>query len=105
MRRRRTTSAVHADRMIPKLLKNMPGINAVFFLFIIFLISAALTIFVNQTVYAETYAVIIPAAQEDAGAESAVESASEAETAPLSEDRVSISFQMDSNGIYGTVNK
>ena len=59
MRRRRTTSAVHADRMIPKLLKNMPGINAVFFLFYIFLISAALTIFVNQTVYAETYTVII----------------------------------------------
>jgi hypothetical protein len=44
MRRRRTTSAVHADRMIPKLLKNMPGINAVFFLFNIFLISAALTV-------------------------------------------------------------
>lgn len=103
MRRRRTTSAVHADRMIPKLLKNMPGINAVFFLFNIFLISAALTIFVNQTVYAETYTVIIPAAQEHAGAESAVESASEAETAPLSEDRVSISFQMDSNGIYAIV--
>lgn len=46
MRRRRTTNAVHADRRIPKLLKSIPGIKAVFFIpaiFAVFTIFAALT--------------------------------------------------------------
>ncbi len=142
MRRRRTTNAVHADRRIPKLLKNIPGIKAVFFIpaiFAVFTIFAALTIYVSHDVYAETHTGVIPAAKEEIGTESETavpaeeisetvpmsESASQEETVPVQEteetdgtesgsgssdssdlwgeDRVSITFQMESNGIYAIV--
>ena len=142
MRRRRTTNAVHADRRIPKLLKNIPGIKAVFFIpaiFAVFTIFAALTIYVSHDVYAETHTGVIPAAKEKIGTESETavpaeeisetgsmsESGSQEESVPVQEaeetdgtesgsdssdssdlwgeDRVSITFQMESNGIYAIV--